>query len=452
MASRGVWGVEVRSLDKGDVLYGHDAGKLMMPASNMKVLTLAAAAETLGWDYRYTTTLETTGTIDGGMLHGDLIVRGTGDPTINTRGSRAKMVMDQWVAALTAAGIYLIDGRIIGNDQAFDDEGLGAGWAWDDLQYSYAAPVGALQYDENTAALTVVPGTAEGQPASVTIEPGSGFQLLNRTATAATGTAVSIEYKRHLEAPILEVTGRVPLGSAPVVRAVAVVNPTLFFAQSLKDALVARGIAVSGPAADFDEVAAEIVAAGGLAQPRVLVCTQSPPLSEIATVMMKVSQNLYAETLLKTVGAARGGLGTVAAGETVLKGLLKSWGIADDAYVPIDGSGLSRYNYVTAETMVAVLERMYRDLRHRDAFIATLPIAGRDGTISTRLRNTHAEGNAVAKTGSIANVRSLSGFVKTRDGEMLVFSILANDFVIPSSTITWIADVAVETLANFSRE
>jgi len=451
MASRGVWGVDVRSLDKGDVLYGHDAAKLMMPASNMKILTLAAAAETLGWDYRYTTTLETTGAIDSGVLHGDLMVRGTGDPTINTRGSRAKQVIEEWVAALTTAGIHQIDGRVIGNDQAFDDEGLGAGWAWDDLQYSYAAPVGALQYDENTAALTVLPGTAEGQPASVTIEPGSGFQLLNRATTAATGTPVSIEFKRHLEQPILEVTGRVPLGSAPVVRSVAVVNPTLFFAQSLKDTLVARGIAVSGPAADFDDVAAEIAATGGLVVPRVLVSTQSPPLSDLATVMMKVSQNLYAETLLKTVGAARGGLGTVAAGETVLKGLLKGWGVADDAYVAIDGSGLSRYNYVTAETMVAVLERMYRDPRHRDAFTATLPIAGRDGTISTRLRKTRAEGNAVAKTGSIANVRALSGFVQTRDGEMLVFSILANDFVIPSATITWITDVAVETLANFSR-
>jgi len=120
-------------------------------------------------------------------------------------------------------------------------------------------------------------------------------------------------------------------------------------------------------------------------------------------------------------------------------------------YVPIDGSGLSRYNYVTAETMVTVLEHMYRDPRHRDALLATLPIAGRDGTMATRLRKTRAEGNAAAKTGSIANVRALSGFVKTRDGEMLVFSILANDFVIPSATITWIADVAVETLANFSR-
>ena len=451
MASRGVWGVDVRSLDTGDLLYGHDAAKLMMPASNMKVLTLAAAAETLGWEFRYTTTLETSGAVDGGVLHGDLIVRGSGDPTINTRASRARQVIDEWVAALTAAGIQHIEGRIIGNDQAFDDENLGAGWAWDDLQYSYAAPIGALQYDENTAALTILPGTADGQPASVTIEPGSGFQLLNRVMTAAPGTAITIDYKRHLEQPILEVTGRVPLGSGPVVRSVAVVNPTLFFAQALKDALAARGINASGPAADFDDVAAEIAAHGGPGMPRVLVATQSPPLSDIATVMMKVSQNLYAETLLKTIGAARGGLGTVAAGETVLKGLLKAWGVADDAYVAIDGSGLSRYNYVTAETMVAVLEHMYRDPRHRDAFIATLPIAGRDGTISTRLRKTYAEGNAVAKTGSIANVRSLSGFVKTRDGEMLVFSILANDFVIPSATITWIADVAVETLANFSR-
>ena len=138
-------------------------------------------------------------------------------------------------------------------------------------------------------------------------------------------------------------------------------------------------------------------------------------------------------------------------GKAALKGLLKTWGVPDDAYVAVDGSGLSRYNYVTAETMVTVLEHMYRDPRHRDALLATLPIAGRDGTMATRLRKTHAEGNAVAKTGSIANVRALSGFVRTRDGEMLVFSILANDFVIPSATIIWIADVAVETLANFSR-
>jgi D-alanyl-D-alanine carboxypeptidase/D-alanyl-D-alanine-endopeptidase (penicillin-binding protein 4) len=117
----------------------------------------------------------------------------------------------------------------------------------------------------------------------------------------------------------------------------------------------------------------------------------------------------------------------------------------------MDGSGLSRYDYVTPDLIVTILEHLYRSPAHRDAFIATLPIAGRDGTISTRMKNTRAENNATAKTGSIANVRSLSGYVRTRDGEVLAFSILANNFTIPSSTVTWIADLAVETLADFSR-
>ena len=121
------------------------------------------------------------------------------------------------------------------------------------------------------------------------------------------------------------------------------------------------------------------------------------------------------------------------------------------SYVLADGSGLSRYNYVTAATISSILEHMHKDLKHREALVATLPVAGKEGTISTRMRRTRAEGNAVAKTGSIANVRSLSGFVRTRDGEVLVFSILANDFVIPAATVNWIADLSVEVLANFTR-
>jgi D-alanyl-D-alanine carboxypeptidase/D-alanyl-D-alanine-endopeptidase (penicillin-binding protein 4) len=453
IAARGVWGVEVRSLATGERLFEQDAGKLMMPASNMKILTLAAAAETLGWDYRYTTTLESTGTIENGVLRGDLIVRGTGDPTINSRSDRAAHVLDEWILALTSAGIRQIDGRIIGNDQAFDDEGLGAGWAWDYLQYGYAAPVGALQYNEDVATLLVTPGGAVGAPATVRLDAGSGLVVLNRATTAPAGTETTIDYRRHLEQPLLEVTGMVAVGAAPVTRTVAVVNPTLFFVQSLKEALVARGIDVSGPAVDFDDVAPELAGATTMHDnPRVLASTTSPPLREIAVVLMKVSQNLYAETLLKTIGAARGGLGTIAAGQKVLRDLLKAWNVPDDSYVPVDGSGLSRYNYVTTETLATVLEHMYRDPRHHDAFVATLPIVGKDGTLATRMRRTRAEGNAVAKTGSISNVRSLSGFVRTRDGEMLVFSILANDFVIPSSTINWIADLAVETLSNFTRK
>jgi D-alanyl-D-alanine carboxypeptidase/D-alanyl-D-alanine-endopeptidase (penicillin-binding protein 4) len=167
---------------------------------------------------------------------------------------------------------------------------------------------------------------------------------------------------------------------------------------------------------------------------------------------MKVSQNLYAETFVKALGASRNGLGTMRGGRAVVRRTLGSWGIPDDSYVNADGSGLSRYNYVAPNMVTAVLERMYRDPKHKEAFIATLPIAGKDGTIATRMRRSRAEGNAVAKTGSIANVRSLSGFVRTRDGEMLVFSILANDFVVSAATVTWIADLAVEILSNFTRQ
>lgn len=449
--SHGTWGVHVRSLDRGDVLFAHNAGKLMMPASNMKILTLAAAAERLGWDHRFTTTLETAAPVVDGVLHGDLIVRGTGDPTISTREDRHTAVFAAWADVLRLAGISSIHGRIVGDDQAFDDDGVGPGWSWDYLEAGYAAPIGALQYNESTADLRVTPGAAAGDPVRIELAPGAGLTVVNyaRTTAAATGERGSIGVRRRIDRPVLEIIGALPADAPPVTRTVAVVNPTQFFVESLKNALIARGIAVTGDAVDIDDIG--YVDAEAHAERRVLATTTSPSLREIGTVLMKVSQNQYAETLLKALGAAEGGLGTTAAGRRAAAEVFAAWGVADDGYVMSDGSGLSRYNYISPATITRVLARMYEDPRHRDAFLATLPVAGTDGTISTRMRRTRAEGNAAAKTGSISNVRALSGFVRTRGGETLAFSILANDFVIPSATVNWIADVAVETLANFDR-
>jgi D-alanyl-D-alanine carboxypeptidase/D-alanyl-D-alanine-endopeptidase (penicillin-binding protein 4) len=454
---RGVWAVDIRSVDSGERWFALNPGRLMMPASNMKILTLAVAAASLGWDYRFTTTLEARGNISGGVLHGDLIVKSNGDPTINTREGRGAAVFDQWAQSLRAAGIESVDGRIIGDDQAFDDEGIGAGWAWDYLQYDYAAPVGALEYNENFAALTIAPASDAGGQPIIQLQSGSGLELINHASTGPAGSPDTIDYRRHLDRPVLEVTGSIPLGGNTDTRSVAVVNPTVFYSQSLKSELATRGIATSGPAVDFDDVAAEFVSPAATDHSEhaltstMIAKTESPPLRDIATVLMKVSQNLYAETLLKAVGARRGGLGTTEGGRLVARETLSEWGIKTDSYVMYDGSGLSRYNYLTAGTVVDVLLHMYNDPSHRDAFLATLPIAGKDGTIATRMRRTRAEGNAIAKTGSISNARSLSGFVKTRDGELIVFSIVANDFVIPASTITRMADLAVESLANFTR-
>ena len=451
--ARGVWGVDIRSAETGAVVFQHNADRLMMPASNMKILTLAAAAQVLGWDHRFATTLETSAPIENGVLRGDLVIRGSGDPTISTRGDRAKLVFDEWANALRAAGISSIQGRIVGDDQAFDDEGLGPGWAWDYLEAGYASPIGALQYNENVAELTVTPGGASGDPAAVRLEAGSGLTVVNRVRTEPaagdSGQRGSINVRRRVDRPELEVSGTIPLGSPAVTRVVAVVNPTVFFSQGLKDALVSRGIAVTGEAADGDDVAAELVR-NGAPSFRVLHTTLSPTLLEIGTVLMKVSQNQYGETLLKAIGAKQGGLGSTLAGRRAAAQAFAAWNVPEDAYVMSDGSGLSRYNYVAATAVTSVLRRMYSDPRHRESFLATLPIAAKDGTISTRMLHTRAAENARAKTGSIANVRSLSGFVRTRDGEMLVFSIIANDFVIPAATITWAADLAVEILANYT--
>jgi serine-type D-Ala-D-Ala carboxypeptidase/endopeptidase (penicillin-binding protein 4) len=451
--ARSVWGVDIRAAATGELLYSHNGDRLMMPASNMKILTLATAAERLGWDYRFTTVLETTAPVENGVLRGDLIVRGNGDPSINSRGRRAAAVFDEWARALTAVGITTVEGRIIGDDQAFDDEGVGPGWSWDYLEAGYASPIGALQFNENVAALAISPGGAAGEAAIVRLAAGSGLSVTNRattTTTAADGARPRVGVHRRIDRAELEVSGSIAAGAKPLERTVAVVNPTVFFAQGLKDGLVTRGIAVTGEAVDIDDIAAELSAGAGGAR-RTLVETRSAPLSEIATVLMKVSQNQYAETFLKASGAKATGLGTTDDGRVAAIETLTAWGVPRDGYVMSDGSGLSRYNYIAPSTITSVLRRMYSDPVHRDAFLATLPIAGTDGTISARMRKTRAAANAQAKTGSIANVRSLSGFVKTQDGETLVFSIIANDFVIPSATVDWMADLAVETLANYTR-
>lgn len=444
---QGLWGVEVKSLDSGRVLYTRNPRTLMMPASNMKILTLAAAAETLGWDYRFTTTLESAATIEDGVLRGDLIVRGTGDPTINTRDHRDVAVFDRWAEALKAAGITAVEGNVVGDDTWFDGRRLGQGWSWDYLQDGYAAPIGALEYDEDVATLSIRPGAHPGDAATLELPPGTGLGLIHRVTTGETGAKTEIAVERPAGAAWLDVGGSIAVDAVPATRQVAVANPTLYFAHALLRGLVQRGIQVRGLPLELQQWEGRV---SPLSR-HVLVETQSPPLRDIATTMMKVSQNLYAETLLKAVGAVTSGkAGSADAGIAAARDLFAAWRIAPGTYVQVDGSGLSRYDYVTADMIVTLLEHLYVDPRHRDAFVATLPIAGKDGTLASRFKQTRAEANVTAKTGSISNARALSGYLRSRDGETLAFSILANSFAIPAATVNYVADVAVERLANHS--
>jgi serine-type D-Ala-D-Ala carboxypeptidase/endopeptidase (penicillin-binding protein 4) len=254
---------------------------------------------------------------------------------------------------------------------------------------------------------------------------------------------------------VLEVSGTVPLAAgepAPVVgRNVAVVNPTIYFAQSVKDGLVARGIDVFGGAADMDDLAAELLD-GRTGERRVLATAESPTLREIGAVLMKVSQNQYAETLLKAAGAARGGLGTAAAGRRTFVDVLTAWGLPPGSYVLQDGSGLSRYNYVTASGLIAILEQMHKDERHREAFLATMPVAGEDGTLASRMAR-HAGRRQRAGEDGIDRQRPVPLRLRPHARRRAARLFHPRQRLhVPAATITWMADLGVEILSNFTRQ
>lgn len=448
LLSRSHWSILIKSLDKGDVIFESNPRSLVMPASNMKVFTIAGAAAKLGWDYQYETTLESAAPVVNGILMGDLVVRGNGDPTIGTRDGLDVKAFDDWAAQLRAGGIHSIDGRIVGDDKQFDDVEIGSGWSWDDLGYGYAAPVNALTYNESLVTVSARPGPTVGSPAVIDVSPTQhGFTILSKATTSEANQSETIDVSRERGSHVLEVTGTVPLGASRVATATAAVeNPTLFFARTLRAALQSRGIPVAGEAVDLDRLSPDDPALLPSSLRR-LAMHESPPLTNIARTFLKVSQNLYGELLVKTLGA-KAGAGTTARGQQVIREVLDQWNVPRDSYILADGSGLSRLNFISAEAEVTILEHMYKDPQQRAPLLDALPVGGQDGTLRNRLKAAWTAGQVHAKTGSIANTRALSGFITTRSGETLVFSIVANNFSLPGWRIERVIDLIVEIVAR----
>lgn len=447
-----VWGAQVRSLARGDTLYALNEHTLLDPGSTTKIVTLAAAADRLGWNYRYETRLVTAAPVEQGVLRGDLVAHGTGDPTINAPGAGADL-FEKWAAELRAAGIERIDGRIVGDDRALAGDvwtGLGPGWGWDDLGFGFATPSGALQHRENVVAIVVEP-TAPGEPAVVRFDPVSGLRLINRVRTAGRATEPAWTLRRPPGRSALVLDGAIPAGAPAESRLVSVANPTDFFVAALRRTLIREGIPVTGAAVDVDSLPHAAPAAGAEAEARrVLAIHRSAPLSEIAVRMMKRSQNLYAESLLRTLGVESPS-GSAADGVAAIGGVLESWGLDRRQFHVADGSGLSPRNALTAAALVIVLERLHGDPGRRTHFERTLPVAGRDGTLARRMRSSAAAGSARAKTGTKTDVGALAGYVDAAGGERLAFAILVNNFRTPAAEIVGVIDAAVERLAAFSR-
>ena len=452
--------VRVESLSNGQLLYQRNSDKLVMPASNMKLVTMAVAAERLGWDYRFETDLDAYGDIRDSVLHGDLVVRGRGDPTIGSPDLTPPALFSDWAEALTRAGIHQVEGRLIADARWFDRNGLGTGWAWDNLNASYSAPSSALSYDENTVTIIVTPGKTADDPVSVAATAGQPYRLVNemRAGTAGSST-VTIEHA--LGSRDVVVRGFVAPGGKPVTRTIAADDPPLFFIGAMREALAARGITVSGGLWNIEKVShiGEEVLIDIAGSPLIEYAKShkidhhwSRPLSVIAGYFMKVSQNFYAETLLKALDIpAMTGVGTSATirgGRAEVMKTLGTWGIPAGSVVMDDGSGLSRYDYVTADAIVAILKHMWNDEKLRGPFTALLPVAGHDGTLDTRMRSTVLDAKVEAKTGTIANVRSLSGYLETRSGERIVFSMIANNFTATSAAVDAVVEKALARIAE----
>jgi len=442
---RSTWGVSVQSLLSDETLYALGERRLLMPASVMKIVTLATAATRLGWEYSFETLVMGLGTIDLGFLDGDLLVVGSGDPSLDDWDGQATRIFQEWAERLKAQGVQVIGGRIVGDDSAFDDERWAAGWAWDDLGASYATGVGALQFNQNTVRLKVVPGSTAGESAEISTIPSSATLTLQRSVTTGEpGSAPSVTARRSPGRVALDVQGSVPAGGPAVLLNVSVDDPTNYFVDQLKRALVRNGIEVRGEALDADNLLEPLRREDAVP----LISHRSPPLATLATTMMRNSQNTYAESLLRVLGAPER---AIEAGRVAINETLALWEIEAAALFVVDGSGLSRYNLATAGAIVQVLDRIYDDPTLRGPFIAALPTAGVDGTLAGRMNGTMAEGRVRAKTGSFSNARSIAGYVTTADGEPLAFCLLSNNFGTSASTIEHTADTIIGRLAEFSR-
>jgi D-alanyl-D-alanine carboxypeptidase/D-alanyl-D-alanine-endopeptidase (penicillin-binding protein 4) len=442
--SRASWGIAVQSLDRRERLFALNAGTLLVPASVAKLVSVATAADAVGWDYRYTTSLRATGPIVDGVLRGDLLVVGTGDPSI---GGRAGDDLSSWVEALKTAGIRRIEGRVVGDDDLIDEPRPQLAWAWDDLGYTTGALFGALNLAENRTSVTIEPGPSAGVPAIVTADPRLAFRVVtNRVTTGAAGSSQLVWPEQRPGDPSLTMAGSIPLSAPSAVLSIAVGNPTLWFASALKSRLIRDGIEVIGEAVDIDDV----MPAPGRDAATVIHTHRSRTLGEIAQPLLKDSINLYAEALMR-LNAAPGVFPTNDAALEGLRKRLDVWGIPNTGYQLVDGSGLSRRDAISADAVLSLLERM-ADPAAQSPFVTGLPIAGVDGSLSTRMRGTPAEKNVRAKTGTMSNIRTLAGYVTTRDGEHMAFVILINNFEGTGANANDALDAIAVRLASFSRK
>ncbi len=446
---KGYWGVLVEDRDTGEILYSLNEDHFFTPASNAKIFTTALALTTLGPDYRFRTTLESQTALGGdGRLSGDLILVGRGDPDLSNRKfpydkksdteGPVDKVLAEMADAAVARGLREIDGDVVADDSYFPYDPYPEGWSVGDLFFRFGAPVSAIAFNDNTLSIEMRPGAGTGDPPAITVDPASATNTFGtELAMVPSSDQSDFAVVRQPGTNFLLLRGAISPGHAPMRIDLAMPDPARAAAGELKALLEMRGVRVAGGIRVQHGAPPRTTAAGEpiltpADPPRspgnstALAEHLSQPLIEIVRVTNKVSQNLHAELLLRTVGREKLGVGSTAAGLKAQKDFLKVAGVADGDVVLSDGSGLARDDLVTPRAAATLLAYVARQ-SWGPAFLSTLPLAGVDGTLQYRMMNTAAAGLVEAKTGAADHARALSGYATTARGEYLVFSVFVNN-------------------------
>jgi len=449
-----LWGVKIVSLASGKTIFEDHADRLMSPASNSKLYTGALALDHFGADYRIITPILATAKPDAdGTVHGDLVIAGRGDPSWNARhaGTNFWDLFTPSIAALTNAGVRHVTGDLIGDITFFHSPPSGGSWTVEDLEDSEGAEISALTLADNFTQIRVTPGAHAGEPGNLTLmDPFTGLQLDNQTVTLTNGAARRIVAHRFRGESVVHLLGALPAGGEPEIVDMPVLRPAEWFVAALKEALRRNGIIVDGSARSVAWPAPSPVAKMKLGE------VVSPPLSELVHDFMKPSQNLETDLIFDHTGEMSRATNTPSwwtsedCALAALEQFLVTNGLpAGDVHFD-EGSGLSRNNLTTANATVALLQFMAKQRTAKD-FIAALPVAGVDGTLRRRMKDTPAFQNVRAKTGTLRWANALSGFVTTAAGEPLVFSLMLNRYDSPPDRkrTAELDDIAV-MLASFT--
>ncbi len=433
------WGIQIVDLASGKTLYERNQDRFFVPASNTKLFTTALALTRLGPDFTFRTLVLADAAPDAeGVVRGPLVLVGGGDPNLSGRVLPYRMgapvgnplaPMESLAGQVAARGVRRVEGGIIGDDTWYVWQPYAEGWAIDDPQYDYGAPVSALTVNDNTLALNVRPGERAGDLAEVDLSPPLEYYAIdNRIQTMPAGGRRDIHFDRDPGGMQLRLWGAIPLRDRGETLLLGIEDPALYAARAFRKALEERGIVVAGRTVSrhlFPNEDSEVPAPepGGFELARLV----SAPLIEDLRVTDKVSQNLHAELALRAVGRFKRHAGSREAGLAELKDFLGEAGIDADCCNFNDGSGLARLNLVTPAAVVRLLRYMYASPA-RENWISLLPVGGQDGTLSTRLGDGAAAGRIHAKTGTLSHVSALSGYAQRKNGSWVAFSILVNNY------------------------